>query len=183
MQASVYHLQLNVRDAATALPFYRALLGDLDYRVTYEQPGVLAMSNGSTDFWLIAAPADRRRHAPHRKNPGLNHVALRVASRGDVERFHAEFLKARGIPTLYARGRPHPMTASRDLAGSRARHGGGAARPFRVTSPAIPGRQLAKSGVRHSTIEANGTAGQPRRRAAPGRQRLSVSRPQGTPSS
>jgi len=56
MQASVYHLQLNVRDAAAALPFYRALLGYLDYRVTYEQPDVLGMSNGGTDFWLIAAP-------------------------------------------------------------------------------------------------------------------------------
>ena len=108
MQASVYHLQLNVRDAATALPFYRALLGYLDYRVTSEQPGVLGMSNGGTDFWLIAAPADRRRHAPHRRNPGLNQIALRVASRADVERFHEEFLKARGIPTLYGGPREYP---------------------------------------------------------------------------
>jgi len=108
MQASVYHLQLNVRDAAAALPFYRALLGFLDYRVTHEQPGVLGMSNGGTDFWLIAAPADRRRHAPHRKNPGLNHIALRVASLADVERFHEEFLKARGIPVLYGGPREYP---------------------------------------------------------------------------
>jgi glyoxylase I family protein len=108
MQASVYHLQLNVRDAATALPFYRALLGYLDYRVTHEQPGVLAMSNGGTDFWLLAAPAERGRHAPHRKNPGLNHVALRVPARADVERFHEEFLKARGIPTLYGGPREYP---------------------------------------------------------------------------
>ena len=39
MQASVYHLQLNVRDAATSLPFYRALLTYLDYGVTYEAAG------------------------------------------------------------------------------------------------------------------------------------------------
>ena len=108
MQASVYHLQLNVRDADIALPFYRALLAYLDYRVTYEAPGVLGMSNSTTDFWLIATPPDRRRHAPHRKNPGLNHVALRVTSRADVDRFHEEFLKARGIPTLYGGPREYP---------------------------------------------------------------------------
>jgi len=108
MQASVYHLQLNVRDATISLPFYRALLGYLDYRVTYERPDVLGLSNGTTDFWLIATPPDRRRHPPHRKNPGLNHVALRVTSRADVDRFHEEFLKARGIPTLYGGPREYP---------------------------------------------------------------------------
>ena len=55
MQARVYHLPLNVREAAVSLPVYPALLGYLDY-------------------WLVGPPADRRRHAPHRKNPGLNHV-------------------------------------------------------------------------------------------------------------
>jgi catechol 2,3-dioxygenase-like lactoylglutathione lyase family enzyme len=108
MQASVYHLQLNVRDAATSLPFYRALLGYLGYRVTHDAAGVLGMSNGGTDFWLIATPSDRRRHAPHRKNPGLNHVALRVATRADVDRFHEDFLKARGIPALYGGPRDYP---------------------------------------------------------------------------
>ena len=108
MQARVYHLQLNVRDAGVSLPFYRALLGYLDYRVTYETADVLGMSNGTTDFWLSAAPAERRRHAPHRKNPGLNHVALRVAARADVDRFHEEFLRARGLPALYGGPREYP---------------------------------------------------------------------------
>jgi len=108
MQASVYHLQLNVQDAAVSLPFYRALLGYLDYRVVHEAPGVLGMSNGTADFWLIGTPAERRRHAPHRKNPGLNHIALRVASRADVDGFHEEFLKARGIPALYGGAREYP---------------------------------------------------------------------------
>jgi catechol 2,3-dioxygenase-like lactoylglutathione lyase family enzyme len=108
MRASVYHLQLNVRDAATSLPFYRALLTYLDYRVVHEAPGMLGMSNGGTDFWLMATPAERRPHAPHRKNPGLNHVALRVGARADVDRFHGEFLKARGLPALYGGPREYP---------------------------------------------------------------------------
>jgi catechol 2,3-dioxygenase-like lactoylglutathione lyase family enzyme len=108
MKASVYHLQLNVRDAGVSLPFYRALLAYLDYRVAYDQPDVLGMSNGTTDFWLIATPGDRRRHAPHRKNPGLNHVALRVTTRSDVDRFHEEFLKPRAIPSLYGGPKEYP---------------------------------------------------------------------------
>ena len=108
MRASVYHLQINVRDANASLPFYRALLGYLEYRVTHEQAGVLGMSNDTTDFWLCATPVDRRRQAPHRKNPGLNHVALRVPARADVDRFHDEFLKPRGIPVLYGGPRDYP---------------------------------------------------------------------------
>src|SRR4030095_2361587 len=108
MQASVYHLQLNRRDAGVSLPFYRALLGYLDYRVTHEEPGVLGMSNGTADFWLIGTPTDRRRHAPHRKNPGLNHIALRVSSRADVDHFHEDLLKAHGVPPLYGGPREYP---------------------------------------------------------------------------
>ena len=108
MRASVYHLQLNVREPGVSLPFYRALLGYLEYRVSYERPGVLGMSNGSTDFWLIATPADRRARAPHRKDPGLNHIALRVPSHADVDRFHDEFLKPRGVPVLYGGPREYP---------------------------------------------------------------------------
>jgi catechol 2,3-dioxygenase-like lactoylglutathione lyase family enzyme len=89
MKASVYHVQLNVRDAGV-------------------HPGVLGMSNGTTDVWLIGTPADPRRHAPHRKNPGLNHIAWRVTSRADVDRLHEEFLKSRGIPALYGGPREYP---------------------------------------------------------------------------
>ena len=108
MKASVYHLQINVRDARVCLPFYRALLGYLEYEVTYDKPDVLGMSNGTSDFWLIATPPERRRHAPHRKNPGLNHVAFRVPTRAEVDTFHAEFLKPRDIPTLYSSPRAYP---------------------------------------------------------------------------
>ena len=108
MRASVYHVQINVRDPVVSLPFYRALLGYLDYRVMYEAPGVMGLTNATTDFWLIATSADRSHHAPHRKNAGLNHIALRVTARADVDRFHEEFLKARGISALYGGPREYP---------------------------------------------------------------------------
>ena len=38
MKASVYHLQINVRDAAASLPFYRDLLTYFEYRVVMGAP-------------------------------------------------------------------------------------------------------------------------------------------------
>lgn len=108
MKASVYHLQLNVRDGAVSIPFYRALLAYLEYRVTYEAADGLGATDGSTDLWIMAVARDRRPHAPHRKNPGLNHLAFRVPARADVDRFHDEFLKPRAIPVLYGGPREYP---------------------------------------------------------------------------
>lgn len=105
MKASVYHLQINVRDAAVSVPFYRALLEFFEYRVVMDAPDLLGMSNGTTDFWIVATPPERAATGPHRKNPGLNHVAFRVGARADVDRFHDEFLKPRAIAVLY--GGPH----------------------------------------------------------------------------
>ena len=98
MKASVYHLQINVRDAAASLPFYRDLLTYFEYRVVMGGADLLGMSNGTTDFWIMATPAERAAASAHRKNPGLNHVALRVGARADVDRFHDEFLRPRDYP-------------------------------------------------------------------------------------
>ena len=108
MKASVYHLQLNVTDAALSLPYYRSLLAYLEYRVLIDQPDVLGMSNGTTDFWLVQAEADRVDTAVHRKNPGLNHVAFRVGSRADVDRFHDEYLTPVGTAVLYGGPQEYP---------------------------------------------------------------------------
>ena len=108
MKASVYHLQLNVTAAAVSLPFYRSLLAYLEYRVLVDQPDLLGMSNGTTDFWLVQTGADRADTALHRKNPGLNHVAFRVTSRADVDRFHDELLRPAGIPVLYGGPQDYP---------------------------------------------------------------------------
>ena len=108
MQASVYHVQLNVADAAVSLPFYRALLGYLDYLVMIDGADLLGMSNGSTDFWIAQTDGRHTDQRFHRKAPGLNHVAFRVTRRDDVDRFVAEFLAGRGIVALYGGPREYP---------------------------------------------------------------------------
>jgi catechol 2,3-dioxygenase-like lactoylglutathione lyase family enzyme len=108
MKASVYHVQLNVTNATVSMPFYRALLGYFEYRVMVGAPDVLGMSNGTTDFWIVQAAADRVDAPFHRKHVGLNHVAFRVTSRADVGRFHDEFLAPRRIAPLYGGPRDYP---------------------------------------------------------------------------
>ena len=54
MKARLYHVQVNVRDAAVSLPFWTALLGFLEYRVVHAERDVAGFSNGTTDLWLMA---------------------------------------------------------------------------------------------------------------------------------
>src|SRR6266446_6163056 len=77
VKATVYHVQLNVADAGASVPFYRELLGYLEYRVMVGRDDLLGMSNGTTDFGIFGAGGDGVAARLHRKNPGLNHVAFR----------------------------------------------------------------------------------------------------------
>jgi catechol 2,3-dioxygenase-like lactoylglutathione lyase family enzyme len=108
VKARVYHVQVNVRDVAVSLPFWKALLGYLEYRTVHEAADVAGFSNGTTDLWLIAAEEAHASAGFHRKRAGLNHVAFRVERREDVDRFRREFLDAREILTLYDTPRDFP---------------------------------------------------------------------------
>jgi len=108
MKASVYHVQINVRDAAVSLPFYRDLLAYLEFRVVHEDRQFAGFSDGATALWLIETDARHAADGFHRKRMGLNHLAFQVARREDVDRFRDEFLTPRGIPELYDTPREFP---------------------------------------------------------------------------
>src|SRR5262245_13961560 len=93
------------------MPFYRDLLGALEYRVLAEERDVLGMSDGTSAIWIVATPAEHLVPAFHRKRSGLNHLAFRVGARADVDRFVAEFLRPRAIPPLYGGVREYPEYA------------------------------------------------------------------------
>ena len=109
MKARVYHLQINVLDPRVSFPFYKDLLGYLEYRVVHEEGDVAGFSNGTTDLWLIATEPRHARRGFHRKRAGINHVAFRVAQREDVERFRTQFLAPRRIDPLYGTPREFPV--------------------------------------------------------------------------
>ena len=54
MKTFLYHVQINVGDAAATIPLYRALFGYLEYTIIVNAHDVLGASNGTTDFWMIA---------------------------------------------------------------------------------------------------------------------------------
>jgi glyoxylase I family protein len=108
VKAELYHLQINVRDAAVSLPFYQELLGYLEYRTVYQSETVAGFSGRGADIWVIAAHPAHAAHGFHRKRTGLNHVALRVERREDVDRFRGEFMAPRHLAALYQTPREFP---------------------------------------------------------------------------
>jgi len=111
VKAALYHVQVNVRDAAVSLPFYKDLLGYLGYRVIHDGPGIAAFSDGASDLWLIETERGHAERGFHRKGTGLNHLAFGVGARADVDRFCDEFLAPRRIAALY--GTPREFTEYR----------------------------------------------------------------------
>jgi catechol 2,3-dioxygenase-like lactoylglutathione lyase family enzyme len=108
MKAFVYHIQVNVLDAAVSLPFYRDLLHYLEFQCVHDDPGVAGYSDGRTSIWLIATAGGHTAHGFHRKRTGLNHIAFRVPHRTDVDRVTEEFLAPRGLVPLYMTPREFP---------------------------------------------------------------------------
>ncbi len=101
MKAFLYHLQLNVSDAAVSLPFYRELLEYFEYDIFDESDDHIGATNGTTDFWIMETAEAHKAKGYHRKAPGLNHLAFRVGSTEEVDAFVEEFLVPRGITPLY----------------------------------------------------------------------------------
>lgn len=101
MKSSVSHIQINVSDPKKSLPFYKDLLSYFGHKIIQEGPDFLGIGDRVTDFWLIETDEKYQANSFHRKNTGLNHLAFRVETKEDVDRFYADFLKSHNIPTLY----------------------------------------------------------------------------------
>lgn len=109
MKAFVYHIELNVSNPKESFAFYKDLLSFFEHKIVYQDRyNVIGFSNGTTDFWLVKTPNKYLRNKFHRKNTGINHIALRLEKKEDVDRFYKEFLKPRKISTLYSTPKEFP---------------------------------------------------------------------------
>ncbi len=93
---AAHHLRLTVADPARSREFYTSLLG---FRVLMEFPDGALVSNGAVLVGLRTAPDPSRATAGDRADPnrvGLDHLALSVASRSDIE-VAARLFDARGV--------------------------------------------------------------------------------------
>ena len=84
MSASIDHLGLNVTDYEKAKTFYAAALAPLGLKVLMDF-GVTVGLGGEFPFLWIS-----------KGEPGHVHLALRAASRKEVDAFHAAAIKAGG---------------------------------------------------------------------------------------
>lgn len=108
MKTSVYHIQLNVSDAKKSLPFYKNLFAYFEYKIIDESPEHIGASNGTTDFWIIQTESNHVKKTFHRKATGLNHIAFKVSSKKDVDKFAEEFLKEKRIKPIYEGPKHYP---------------------------------------------------------------------------
>jgi Predicted lactoylglutathione lyase len=82
------HIGLKVRDLDASVRFYTAALGALGHELASSDASYAGLGpRGAPALWLYATPGKQAAGA---------HVALRATSRAQVDRFHAEGLKAGG---------------------------------------------------------------------------------------
>jgi glyoxylase I family protein len=97
------HLDLTVNDLERSQSFYEKVLRALGFRVAHEwsESGSVIFANGLTSIAIRRASDAARGAVFDGYRVGLHHLALRAASREDVDRFHA-WLVAEGLPVLDA---------------------------------------------------------------------------------
>lgn len=108
MKSTLNHLGLNVSDKELSFPFYKELLSYLGYELFEENESSLAMVTKSMGVWLHETHEKHKDTKYHRKGTGLNHIAFKVDSKEDVDKFYNEFLKPRSIKTLYGTPKHFP---------------------------------------------------------------------------
>lgn len=109
MENFLEHISINVSNPNKSFPFYKELLLFLGYRIISDKKNSVGFRReGTSDLWISATKAEYVKNGFHRKNTGLNHLAFKVKSGEEVNRFFNEFLKIKEIKTLYESPKPFP---------------------------------------------------------------------------
>jgi catechol 2,3-dioxygenase-like lactoylglutathione lyase family enzyme len=115
MEPIIDHIQITVKDMATAVPFYDRFLPLLGFSLhakssaTIEKHDfqVVEYSHPRLSFAITSARTAFRNDHVHRRKPGsLHHLAFRASSPAEVDRLHEE-LKALGA-NIVSRPRRYP---------------------------------------------------------------------------
>lgn len=101
MKSKIGHIYLYVPSLDKSYQFYKRLLEYLDYKEAIKEDWGFAFINNGTMIFFEQTPKDYIKHGYHRKRTGLNHLAFRVNSKEEVNKFYQEFLRPNKIATLY----------------------------------------------------------------------------------
>lgn len=100
MKARLEHIQINVSKKDN-VKFYKDLLTYLGFKVILEEETFVGMGDGENSIWIQETEDKFKKNKFHRKNTGINHIALKVTKKSDVDEFFEQYLKPRKIKTLY----------------------------------------------------------------------------------
>lgn len=104
MKATLSHIEINTSN----LKFYKELLTYLGYKIIREWDNEFGASDGSTDMWVTEVGTKYKGDGFHRKRIGLNHLAVRVSSKDEVDQFYKEYLQPKNIAVLYGGPKEYP---------------------------------------------------------------------------
>jgi catechol 2,3-dioxygenase-like lactoylglutathione lyase family enzyme len=117
MRSHFYHLQVNV-DYSKNAAFYKELMTFLGWSVIFETDekvgkyeGMAGYTSGSNgDIWFVDS---EDKELTNYDKIGVNHISLRVETQQDIDAT-IEFLKSKGIETLFDTPRHRPEFAAQE---------------------------------------------------------------------
>ena len=101
MEPIIDHIEITVRDMATAVPFYDRLLPLLGFDLAHRSDAIIAKhekrvvsyEHPRLGFAITSPLGAFANETINRRKPGaLHHLAFRAKSRADVDRLHVELL-------------------------------------------------------------------------------------------
>jgi catechol 2,3-dioxygenase-like lactoylglutathione lyase family enzyme len=108
MNSNIAHIYLYISDLEKSREFYKEFLEILGYTEIVNEDWGCAFEKDDSSIWLEQVTEEYIKDGYHRKRIGLNHLAFRVDSKEDVDRFAEEFIKKNSIETLYDTPKPFP---------------------------------------------------------------------------
>ncbi len=81
MKTHLSHVQLNVKNPEISILFYKDFFKYFEYEIISEGEDYFAVSNGTTDFWIMPTEKKYKNNLFHRKNTGINHLCFKVDSK------------------------------------------------------------------------------------------------------
>lgn len=107
MNRAVHHLELWVSDPSIAADEWTWLLGELEWEIAAESPSEgAAWVHPDGTYLFLQRSVDQVDEDHDRLRPGLNHLALDVDTRAQLDRLRAES-SAHGWHEMYADRYPH----------------------------------------------------------------------------
>ena len=102
------HIQINVSDFKKSKKFYSKMFKILGWKVFMEEESIISWINDDFSFWLVETESNFKDKKFHRKDTGLNHIAFKVNSKGEVDEFFNRFLSNKKEIVLYNSPKKYP---------------------------------------------------------------------------